>query len=161
MILADLWLVPSLLVCDYSSLLPLKQCEVSEQISSMATSRIVTLAKVVEANTVKLDEYLEKNNLPQPSFDVDAPLMYQLPPDIAAAQENLTAALDELYWLNQGPIQTVVAKTVSTHLNPSPRFDRTMTWSVCCVGRSQDDSSLQNSNARSTRLRCNLSGACG
>ena len=79
----------------------------------MATSRIVTLAKEVEANTTKLNEYLEENNLPQPSFDADAPLMYQLPPDIAAAQEDLTAALDELYWLNQGPIQTVVAKTVS------------------------------------------------
>ncbi|KAI4213978.1 MAG: hypothetical protein LQ351_003382 [Letrouitia transgressa] len=77
----------------------------------MATSRIVTLAKEIEANTTKLDEYLEKNNLPRPSFDVDAPLMYQLPPDIAAAQEALTTALDELYWLNQGPIQTVVAKS--------------------------------------------------
>ena len=127
----------------------------------MATSRIVTLAKEVEANTTKFNEYLEKNNLPQPSFDVDAPLMYQLPPDIAAAQENLTAALDELYWLNQGPIQTVVAKTVSTHLDSSPRFDRTMISSVCCIGRSQDDSSLQYPDPRSTRLRGNLSGACG
>ena len=92
----------------------------------MATSRIVTLAKEIEINTTKLDGYLEKNNLPRPSFDVDAPLMYQLPPDIAAAQEALTAALDELYWLNQGPIQTVVAKTVSTRLNPSRQFDRTL-----------------------------------
>ena len=124
----------------------------------MATSRIVTLAKEVEANTSKLNEYLEKNNLPQPSFDVDAPLMYHLPPDIAAAQENLTAALDELYWLNQGPIQTVVAKTVSK-LKP-PRFDRTLISSVCCIGLSQDDSSVQYPDPRSTRLRCNLSGAC-
>ncbi|KAL8717030.1 MAG: hypothetical protein Q9225_005693 [Loekoesia sp. 1 TL-2023] len=77
----------------------------------MTTSRIVTLAKEIEANTTKLDEYLEKSNLPRPSFDADGPLMYQLPPDIAAAQEALTAALDELYWLNQGPIQTVVAKS--------------------------------------------------
>ncbi|KAL8652271.1 MAG: hypothetical protein Q9226_004340, partial [Calogaya cf. arnoldii] len=53
----------------------------------MTTSRIVTLAKDIKANTIKLDEYLEKNNLPRPSFDADAPLMYQLPPDIAAAQE--------------------------------------------------------------------------
>ena len=30
--------------------------------------------------------------------------MYQLPPDIVAAQEHLTAAGDELYWLNLGPI---------------------------------------------------------
>ena len=127
----------------------------------MATTRIVTLAKEVEANTTKLSDYLEKNNLPQPSFDVDAPLMYQLPPDIAAAQENLTAALDELHWLNQGPIQTVVAKTVNKILNLSRRFDRTLISSVCCVGRSQDDPSVQHPDPRSTRLRCNLPGTCG
>ncbi|KAI4173138.1 MAG: hypothetical protein LQ343_003065 [Gyalolechia ehrenbergii] len=80
----------------------------------MTTSRIVTLAKEIEANTIKLDEYMEKNNLPRPSFDAEAPLMYELPPDIAAAQEALTAALDELYWLNQGPIPTVVAKCFAT-----------------------------------------------
>ncbi|KAL8751471.1 MAG: hypothetical protein Q9184_006059 [Pyrenodesmia sp. 2 TL-2023] len=82
----------------------------------MTTSRIVTLAKEIESNTIKLDEYLEKNNLPRPSFDADAPLMYQLPPDIAAAQEALTAALDELYWLNQGPMQTVVAKSFAASI---------------------------------------------
>ena len=96
----------------------------------MASSRIVTLAKEIEANTTKLDEYLEKNDLPRPSFDVDAPLMYQLPPDMAAAQEALSAALDELYWLNQSPVQTVVAKTVSTRQNPSSRLDRTLISSV-------------------------------
>lgn len=125
----------------------------------MSTSRIVTLAKEIEINTTKLDEYLEKNNLPRPSFDVDAPLMYQLPPDIAAAQEALTAALDELHWLNQGPIQTVVAKTVSIRLNSSRRIDRTLISLVCHIRRSQDHSSLQNSDPRSTRIRCNFSGA--
>ena len=127
----------------------------------MVTSRIVTLAKEIEVNTTKLDGYLEKNNLPRPSFDVDAPLMYQLPPDIAAAQEALTAALDELYWLNQGPIQTVVAKTVSIRLKSSRRFDKVFISSVCHIGWSQDDSSLQYPDPRSTRFRCNLSGARG
>ncbi len=86
----------------------------------MTPSRIVTLAKEIEANTTKLDEHLEKNKLPRPSFDADAPLMYQLPPDIAAAQEALNVALDELYWLNQGPIPTVVAKSVRASLDPFP-----------------------------------------
>ncbi|KAI4190536.1 MAG: hypothetical protein LQ348_003646 [Seirophora lacunosa] len=72
--------------------------------------RIVTLAKEIETNTIKLDKYLEENNLPKPSLDADTPLMQQLPPHIAVAQEALTAALDELYWLNQGPTETVVAK---------------------------------------------------
>lgn len=127
----------------------------------MATSRIVTLAKEIEANTVKLDEYFEKNNLPRPSFDVDTPLMYQLPPALAATQEALTAAIDELYWLNQGPIQTVIAKTVCTRLNPFARFARTLISSVCCFGRSRDYPSLQHPDPRFTRLRCNLPGACG
>ena len=82
---------------------------------------IVTLAMEIEANTAKLNKYLKKNNFPRPLFDADAPLMYQLPPDSAAAQEALTMTLDELYWLNQ---QTVVAKPVTTRLNPSPRFVR-------------------------------------
>ena len=108
----------------------------------MATSRIVTLAKEIEANMTKLDGYLEKNNLPRPSFNVDAPLMYQLPPDIAAAQEALNAALDELYWLNQGPIQTVVAKSVITRLNPPLCFDRILITSVSYLGGSQDNTSF-------------------
>jgi hypothetical protein len=78
----------------------------------MAPSRIVTLAKEIEANTTKLDEYFAKNSLPPPSFEEDAPLMYQFPPDIVVAQEALSAAIDELSWLNQGPIQTIVAKSV-------------------------------------------------
>lgn len=90
---------------------------------NMTTSRIVTLANEIQANTVKLDKYLEKNNLPRPSFDADAPLMYQLPPDVAAAQEALTAGLDELYWLNQGPIQLVVAKSVSASLKAKSNND--------------------------------------
>ena len=84
----------------------------------MATSRIVTLAKEIEANTIKLDEYYQKNDLPRPSFDEDAPLMYQLPPAMAAAQAALTADIDELSWLNQGPIQTVVSKSVSAKPEP-------------------------------------------
>jgi hypothetical protein len=78
----------------------------------MAPSRIVALAKEIEANTTKLDEYFAKNSLSPSSFEEDAPLMYQFPPDIAVAQEALSAAIDELSWLNQGPIQTIVAKSV-------------------------------------------------
>lgn len=127
----------------------------------MTTSRIVALAKEIETNTIKLDEYLEKNDLPRPSFDADAPLMYQLPPDIAAAQEALTTALDELYWLNQGPIQTVVAKSVSTSLGASQTLKRVLTLTVCYFGWPQDDPSLQHPVSCSTRLRCHFSGACG
>ncbi|KAH8692496.1 sterigmatocystin 8-O-methyltransferase precursor [Phaeosphaeriaceae sp. PMI808] len=79
-------------------------------------SRIAVLAKEIEAQTTKLDKFFTESQLPPPSFDEDAPLMYPFPPDIGEAQESLSAALDELWWLNQGPIQTIVAKSFATSI---------------------------------------------
>lgn len=76
------------------------------------TSRIAALAKEIDTHTTKLDQFFAESNLPPPSFDEDAPLMYPFPPDVAEAQEALSAALDELWWLNQGPIQTIVANSL-------------------------------------------------
>jgi hypothetical protein len=78
-----------------------------------SVSRITALAKEIEINTTKLDKFFTESQLPPPSFDENAPLMYPFPPDVAEAQEALSAALDELWWLNQGPIQTIVAKSVN------------------------------------------------
>jgi hypothetical protein len=78
----------------------------------MASSRIVALAKEIEASTTKLDEYFLKTNLPPPSFDEHAALMYQFPPEIEAANVALSAAIEELTCLNRGPIQTIVAQSV-------------------------------------------------
>jgi hypothetical protein len=114
----------------------------------MAPSRLVALAKEIESNTTKLDEYFTKNNLPPPSFEEDTPLMYQFPPEIAAAQEALSAAIDELWWLNQGPMQTIVAKSVCPLMKSSLYLDRVLTMLVCYVGRSQDDSQIQYSQPR-------------
>ena len=85
----------------------------------MAPSRIVALARIIEANTTKVDTYLANNRIPVPSFDEDAPLMYQFPPDIAEAQEALSVAIDELSCLNQGAIQTIVAKSVCFPISSS------------------------------------------
>ncbi|PSN75191.1 sterigmatocystin 8-O-methyltransferase precursor [Corynespora cassiicola Philippines] len=79
-----------------------------------STSRIVTLAKEIEAHTSKLDKFFAESKMPAPSFDEDSPLMYPFPQDVAEAQEALSAALDELSWLNKGPIQTIVAKSLAT-----------------------------------------------
>ncbi|KAF7572544.1 hypothetical protein PtrM4_074490 [Pyrenophora tritici-repentis] len=79
-----------------------------------STSRIAALAKQIETQTTKLDKFFTESQMPPPSFDEDAPLMYPFPPDVAEAQEALSAALDELWWLNQGPIQTIVAKSFAT-----------------------------------------------
>jgi hypothetical protein len=81
-------------------------------VSMASTSRIVALAKEIETQTAKLSKFFADNGLPPPSFDEDAPLTYSFPPEVAEAQEALSAAVDELWWLNQGPIQTIVAKAV-------------------------------------------------
>ncbi|EHK97896.1 putative Sterigmatocystin 8-O-methyltransferase [Glarea lozoyensis 74030] len=77
----------------------------------MAPSRILTLANEILANTKALDDFFTQNDLAPPSFEEDTPLMYQFPPEIAAAQESLSAALDELSSLNKGPIQTIVSNS--------------------------------------------------
>jgi hypothetical protein len=85
----------------------------------MATSRILTLANEISSNTKILDDFFIQNNLPPPSFEEDTPLMYQFPPDIAEAQESLSAALDELSSLNKGPIQTIVSNSVKPSIHNS------------------------------------------
>ncbi|KAF2468415.1 sterigmatocystin 8-O-methyltransferase precursor [Lindgomyces ingoldianus] len=80
----------------------------------VSTTRIAALAKEIEAQTTKLDKFFAESQMPPPSFDEDAPSMYPFPPDVAEAQEALLEAVDELWWLHQGPIQTIVAKSVST-----------------------------------------------
>jgi hypothetical protein len=77
-----------------------------------STSRIAALATEIETQTIKLDKFFTESQMPPPSFDENSPMMYPFPPDVAAAQDALSAALDELWWLNQGPIQTIVAKSV-------------------------------------------------
>lgn len=77
-----------------------------------SNSRIAALAREIETQTTKLDTFFTESQMSPPSFDEDTPLMYPFPPDVAEAQEALSAALDELWWLNQGPIQTIVAKSV-------------------------------------------------
>jgi hypothetical protein len=81
-----------------------------------STSRITALSKEIETQTTKLDKFFAESQLPPPSFNEDAPLMYPFPPDVTEAREALSAALDELWWLNQGPIQTIVAKSVCHEL---------------------------------------------
>jgi hypothetical protein len=107
----------------------------------MPLSRIVVLAKEIESNTTILDDFFTKNNLPPPSFEEDAPLMYQFPPNIAAAQEALSAALDELTWLNKGPTSTIVANSVRILLNTLFQIHLLITIAFN-LSRSQDYSQI-------------------
>jgi hypothetical protein len=115
----------------------------------MAPSRILAIEREIEANTIKLDEYFAENGLPSPSFEENAPLMYQFSPDLAAAQETLSAALDELWWLTQGPIQTIVAKSVCLLINLlyiSRKYR--LKPLVCYIRGPQDYSQIQHPQPR-------------
>ncbi|KAF3025036.1 hypothetical protein E8E14_014352 [Neopestalotiopsis sp. 37M] len=72
----------------------------------MSDPRIVELATRIAANTSKVSEYLTANNLPQPSFAIDAPLYGAVPndaPDIEALRLSVLKDTTELRDLMLGP----------------------------------------------------------
>ncbi|KAI1874559.1 hypothetical protein JX265_004767 [Neoarthrinium moseri] len=72
----------------------------------MAYSQIITLSARIAENTAKVNHYLAANNLPQPSFGIDAPLQSLIPPtepDIAAARQAVIHDCLELRQLMLGP----------------------------------------------------------
>ena len=71
----------------------------------MASSpRITELAAIISSNTAKIVEYLRSQNLPQPSFDLNAPIqpIPDAPPEIEEAQTLAVEASLELQQLLQG-----------------------------------------------------------
>jgi hypothetical protein len=48
---------------------------------STSTSNLTELANTIKRETETLDHYVKDNNLPEPSFDVDAPLTFTEVPD--------------------------------------------------------------------------------
>lgn len=70
----------------------------------MSPSRIVALATAIAANTKKVDDYLTSKGLPPPSFDVDTPVKYDFPPDIAVAQLKVLEDTEDLQTLMLGPL---------------------------------------------------------
>ncbi|GAW15863.1 hypothetical protein ANO14919_052850 [Xylariales sp. No.14919] len=72
----------------------------------MAVPYIVTLATRIAANTSKVSDYLTANNMPQPSFDADAPLYGAVPetvPEMAALRQSILQDTAELRDLMLGP----------------------------------------------------------
>ncbi|KAH7091604.1 putative O-methyltransferase [Paraphoma chrysanthemicola] len=66
-------------------------------------SRIAALSAIISSNTQKIDEYLKKHDLPQPSFSASAPLDLNLPPELERARIEILHATQELNDLLQGP----------------------------------------------------------
>ena len=79
--------------------------------------QISQLARLVEQNTIKVDEYLKSNNLPAPSFDPDGPLNLAIgSAEIEQARHDAINASLELLDLLQGPISCCLPKVSLTGL---------------------------------------------
>ena len=66
------------------------------------TSRISLLASIISVDTAKVNEHLEANDLPSPSFDVDGSVDLKLPPETEEARMSVLEAPIELGDLLRG-----------------------------------------------------------
>lgn len=89
----------------------------------MSTSRISELAQRIATNTAKIDNYLISQGLPQPSFELDAPLTSVIPEnevELKKARQEVLADTLELRSLIQGPRELMSSFSVSSlHVNPA------------------------------------------
>ena len=77
---------------------------------------ISELAAIIADNTAIVNGYLNANNLPTPSFEVDGPAVIPIPSheaSILAAQENVIASTQELHNLMKGPTEMLMGIGVS------------------------------------------------
>ena len=74
--------------------------------------RLVQLAQSVLGATESISQRLHERDLPQPSFDADAPR--ELPVELETARQQVLDATQELHQLLLGPAELVHSKTVST-----------------------------------------------
>ena len=65
---------------------------------------MVALAQKIAKETDKLEAYMKENNLPMPSFDVDAPADFpKLPEEIQKSRQEIIYSTKELGMLAHGP----------------------------------------------------------
>lgn len=75
----------------------------------MASSRVLLeLTNTIQQNTVKVDDFIIANGLPEPSFDASYPPVLPLSPEVEAARDAALEALDELRAHLMGPLGTVL-----------------------------------------------------
>lgn len=83
----------------------------------MSLSRIVELSASIADNTAKVDAYLTANDLPTPSFDVNAPLQSMIPKTEVEIEAARVAIIDdtlELRRLMLGPRDYLMTFTVGS-----------------------------------------------
>jgi hypothetical protein len=79
-----------------------------------APTRLVELSNTISENTKIFDTWLRENNITQPSFQPDAPLLEDaFPPNIAAAKLAIEDATLELRDLVQGPRANVINAVIA------------------------------------------------
>ncbi|KAJ6788035.1 hypothetical protein PWT90_06230 [Aphanocladium album] len=73
-----------------------------------ADSRIINLAKIISAESDKLDSYCKSQGIASPSFDAEAPSDFpKLPDDIQKSRQEIIFAASELSALVRGPRESV------------------------------------------------------
>src|SRR5690348_2409599 len=76
----------------------------AETVPEQSTSRMVALAQKITKATENLETYMKSENLPVPSFDVDAPADFpSLPEDVQKSRQEIIHATRELGLLAHGP----------------------------------------------------------
>jgi hypothetical protein len=76
----------------------------------MSTSRIIKLAQLISSQTSLIDQHLQDNHLPEPSFDQDGPPepIQNETADIQKARTDVIEATIELRQLLEGPMKLVL-----------------------------------------------------
>ena len=77
-----------------------------------SNTRVVELASIIQSSTETLNTYLGSQGIGSPSFEIDAPDISSLPPEIAKARETILDATNELHNLALGPTQVLTAYPV-------------------------------------------------
>ncbi|KAJ4298676.1 hypothetical protein N0V88_003707 [Collariella sp. IMI 366227] len=77
-------------------------------VPEQSPSRMVALAQKIARETEKLEAFMKANNLPMPSFDIDAPADWpKLPEDVLKSRQEIIFATKELGLLAHGPRESV------------------------------------------------------
>ncbi|TVY82611.1 O-methyltransferase gsfB [Lachnellula suecica] len=77
-------------------------------------TRIAELASIISVSTAEIDNYLQTNKLPTPSFQVDAYPDLQLPPNLQKSRDDILIATTELRELVSGPLMHLTRLTSPT-----------------------------------------------
>ena len=83
-------------------------------------SRIVGLASSIATGTAAIDKYLSEHGLPSPSFDVDCPIVLDLPRELQQTRDSVLEASKELQALILGPVGIVHHQTLEVRRSSEP-----------------------------------------